>query len=181
MKFLENNKTAVISLVIMVLIAFLVGAPLSLTKDFNKIENLFFGESNAYTFIEKRAGYARDVVQIASSGTSIDPNDEKVVALNDALAVISRKSDISTISTANSTMEESVNYIALIAKNDPSLSSTELKNLDNAQANFKSQNDKLSHSSIYNEKAERFNHSLNSFPTNILANVVGVNELEIFQ
>jgi hypothetical protein len=182
MNLLQNQKTAIVIMVVMILVSIPIGAQRSLAALEQKALDVFvLGESGdgigIQSDLEERMDIAYNLVTVGRKYLSEkDPFIQNVLVHIDELR---QAQGPSAKYQANAILNQAVTdlYQKLIQMDLSEVDRTYPRRLFDS---FNSRNDTISHDP-YNLYAAKYNQALKAFPANILSKLVFAKPLELFQ
>lgn len=185
MKFIESRPKVIALCLVLIVLSTVYGAHRSLTKEKNKIEELFYiGVTNMGGGIEsdlqKRLDYAYNLTTIARNYA--DAFADEVKAVDSARQNLAASGGASEKFRLNNQLTMAVGDLYEAMVTYEAMSEKDIKYRDEVYANLSSRNDIINNEAVrYNQKAREFNTEiLGTFPANFLKYSAFVGPVEIF-
>ena len=176
MKLLKKTPVAILIMVVVILASGLLGCRRSLLSERKSAEDLFYSGESIQNDLEYIGATAGNLKTIALR--YMDADDLLITDLNDARSALTSAKSISEKYEAAQRLFDAVTNVhdAL----DPNkMNSTDKSFRASLYDDIKSAMQRISHSD-YNDKAREFNELLEHYPAKLIADVVGIEPIQLY-
>lgn len=179
MNFYKKRSIAIIFVIIVAIIFSLIGVRLSVNRQSQKVENIFYtgadGETGIQTYLDNAFKEAKVIYTTATE--YLDSEDTKAFRI--AYNELYEADTISEKFNCNETLKAELDALLLLMNDENLLNydkvylETHVGKMENIQ--------QMIEKSSYNEKVQEFNENvLGSFPINLLKGILGLDAPEYF-
>lgn len=181
MKYLKKTPVAILIMAVVIIISGVLGCRRSLLSIRNSAEDLFYsGENGDGNSIQSDLEYigatANNLKTIALR--YIDADNTMIIELNSARSALTSAKTISEKYQSAQTLFDAVT--SLYDFLDPNeMNSTDRSFRSSLYDDIKSAMQRISHNG-YNDSAREFNATLEQFPAKLVADLVGIKEIQLY-
>ena len=180
LSFLKKRATVCVITALMVAVSIPLGVHCTETRAADQVTALFYeGTGGGYGIqydLEQRMGTAANLLTVAQR--YLEAGDSDLQALSSARERLSQAATIGDKYDANVQLSDAAATMISRLKGE-ALTETDSQYVTQFETDLAAAQDRIARSS-YNQQAQAYNNSLQSFPVNWLRTIAGVEELELF-